>query len=61
MISAAAFKKVEARALEIWRERERTMPERVRRMNPDALDYASGAWWACMVKAGLELRIIEEV
>lgn len=47
---------VEKRALEIWREREMTLPERTRRMSPDAIDKASGAWWACMIKAGLELR-----
>ena len=35
---------VERRALELWRAREMTFPPRVRRMTPDALDYATGAW-----------------
>lgn len=35
---------VEARALEMWRRRELTYPRFVRRMTPDALDRASGAW-----------------
>lgn len=46
---------VEQRALELWRERELTLPERTRRMSPDAIDKASGAWVSCLLKAGLEL------
>jgi hypothetical protein len=32
------------RALELWQEREMEFPLRVRRMMPDRLDYANGAW-----------------
>lgn len=38
-------------ALELWRLRERMFPERVRRMNPDALDMATGAWRTCVREA----------
>ena len=31
-------------ALKLWREREQTFPPFVRRMKPDALDYATGAF-----------------
>jgi len=31
-------------ALQKWREREMTFPERTRRLKPDAWDYAAGAW-----------------
>lgn len=44
----------EARALEIWREREMQLPERVRRMRPDEIDYASGAWLSCILQAARE-------
>jgi len=47
-------KETEARALEIWREREMQLPERVRRMRPDELDYASGAWLSCILQAARE-------
>ncbi len=39
------------RALEIWREREMQLPERVRRMRPDQINHASGAWLACIIQA----------
>lgn len=35
---------LEAMALELWRHREMTFPGFTRRMTPDALDRASGAW-----------------
>jgi len=35
---------VERRALRIWRDREMTFPPRIRRMTPDSLDRATGAW-----------------
>jgi hypothetical protein len=35
---------LESAALERWRERELTYPKFTRRMTPDALDMASGAW-----------------
>jgi hypothetical protein len=57
MITDWEIEKIEKRALEIWRERELSFPDRVRRMTPDVLDRASGAWWACRMKAALELEI----
>lgn len=45
---------VEARAFEIWREREMQLPERVRRMRPDEIDYVSGAWLSCVLQAARE-------
>lgn len=50
-------KAIETRALEIWREREAEFPIRCRRMNPDALDIASGAWVSCVLKAMAEDHI----
>lgn len=35
---------IENFALEIWKQRELQFPERVRRMKPDKIDMASGAW-----------------
>lgn len=35
---------MDERALEFWRKRELTFPRLVRRMTPDDLDFASGAW-----------------
>lgn len=35
---------VDERALELWRERELSFPARSRRMHPNDLDRASGAW-----------------
>ena len=43
------------RAMELWREREMQFPERVRRMKPDEIDYASGAWAGCVIRAAEEL------
>lgn len=50
---------IEQRALELWREREMDFPPRVRRMNPDALDMATGAWASCLAKAMTERRACE--
>ncbi len=36
--------RIETLALAMWREREMDFPPRVRRMNPDAIDRATGAW-----------------
>lgn len=38
-------------ALDIWKQRELQFPERVRRMKPDKLDMASGAWQLLMTCA----------
>ena len=38
-------------ALRLWREREMQFPPRVRRMMPDDLDIATGAWAACIEAA----------
>ena len=46
---------VDDRALELWREREMVFPERVRRMKPDDMDRASGAWAIIRNKAQLEV------
>lgn len=43
--------KVEAVALAIWREREATFPRFTRRMAPDEIDRASGAWAAVVLWA----------
>lgn len=40
-----------ALATEMWRLRERLFPERVRRMQPDAIDMATGAWGICVREA----------
>lgn len=45
---------IEKRALELWRQRELTFEPRVRRMNPDDLDRATGAWASCVFKAVME-------
>jgi hypothetical protein len=50
-INSAFRDDVVAKALEIWRERELQFPERVRRMKPDEIDYASGAWLSCLLSA----------
>ena len=42
---------VEAEALRLWREREMSFPERVRRMTPDSMDVASGAWAGMCTRA----------
>lgn len=47
---------IKARALELWREREMAFPARCRRMTPDSLDMATGAWMNCVMKAWKELR-----
>jgi hypothetical protein len=46
---------VEKRAFEIWRERERRFPQFVRRMPPDELDRATGAWAVVMQQAAEEI------
>ena len=46
---------IEKRALEIWQERELAFfPPRVRRMKPDSIDYASGAWASVVERAKSE-------
>lgn len=47
---------IKARALELWREREMAFPARCRRMMPDAIDMATGAWMSCVMKAWSEMR-----
>lgn len=49
---------VEIEALRIWRERELGFPAWVRRMRPDDLDRASGAWDAVCGEA--HARIVGE-
>lgn len=49
---------VDSRALEIWRARESEFPIRCRRMAPDDLDGASGAWTLCQIQAARELGLL---
>lgn len=46
---------IHTRALKIWRDNEMTYPSRVRRMTPDDLDMASGAWGRVFEQAAREL------
>lgn len=41
----------ETLALELWRRREMTFPPGYRRMKPDAMDYATGAWHRVLAQA----------
>lgn len=43
-------------ALRLWQAREGLFPERVRRMKPDALDMATGAWSICVKEAVEQVR-----
>jgi hypothetical protein len=43
--------KLIALATDMWRLRESMFPERVRRMRPDAIDMATGAWGICLREA----------
>lgn len=45
---------IETLALAMWREREMDFPPRVRRMNPDAIDRATGAWGLMVAAAAAE-------
>lgn len=42
--SAPTPDEIEREALRLWREREMGLPAFVRRMTPDDLDMATGAW-----------------
>jgi hypothetical protein len=46
----------ETLALRLWRERELGFPPRTRRMAPDALDVASGAWALMVEEAERQIR-----
>lgn len=50
-LSLFSAEPLEVRALRLWRVREMTFPAFVRRMNPDALDYAVGNWDRILVAA----------
>jgi hypothetical protein len=43
-------------AIELWRKREMDFPPRVRRMSPDAIDMASGAWHLVLAAAALKIE-----
>lgn len=45
---------IERRALEIWRDQELGYPSFVRRMSPDTLDRATGAWDRVLAEAAAE-------
>jgi len=47
---------VEREALRMWREREMALPARVRRVHPDDLDRASGAWDLMLAAALARLK-----
>lgn len=51
---------ISKRALAIWRVRETEFQPRVRRMEPDDFDHASGAWWVVYRIAALELGLVCE-
>lgn len=42
---------VEALAMRLWREREMQFPPFARRMKPDDIDHATGAWAAMLARA----------
>lgn len=46
---------IDRRALEIWRKREMGFPKFTRRMTPDDLDHATGAWWRVVQQAREEM------
>jgi hypothetical protein len=48
---------LDRRAMEIWRAREDTFPDRVRRLTPDHIDFATGTWEVCVAQAATELGI----
>lgn len=50
-----------AEALRLWREREMRFPAFVRRMTPDALDHAGGAWALAVEEADQRLRTLSPV
>lgn len=49
------YKEIHRRALEIWRSDQAAFPIRCRRMEPDELDYVSGAFARTFEQAALEL------
>ena len=49
---------IEQLALRIWQAREMTYPERVRRMQPDRFDYATGAW--AQMLGVVEQQLVQE-
>lgn len=51
---------ISRRALAIWREREMQFPSRVRRIEPDDFDHASGTWWLVYREAALEFGMVRE-
>lgn len=51
-VNARAFLRlVETRALEMWRKRELSLQPRLRRMEPDDMDRATGVWLKVMMEA----------
>jgi hypothetical protein len=51
---------VERVALAIWRAREENLPPRVRRLAPDDLDKASGAWAMTLEHARAAIAAMRE-
>lgn len=47
---------IERKALRIWQDRENRLPSRGRRMWPDEMDRATGAWGLCIKQAMEEAR-----
>lgn len=47
---------IEDIAIQLWKARETLFPERVRRLKPDAIDMATGAWETCVKEAIAQLR-----
>lgn len=44
---------IQRAARELWKAREMRAPERVRRMEPDAMDMTTGAWALCVNDAAV--------
>lgn len=52
---------IHAEALRLWREREMRFPALTRRMSPDALDHASGAWALAVEEAAERIAALGSV
>ncbi len=46
---------IHAKALEMWQTREMQREPRLRRMYPDGIDHASGAWGLMFAKAAEQM------
>lgn len=51
---------IERVALTLWQKREEGFPDRVRRMRPDDIDRASGAWLKTVDEARAAIEALSE-